>query len=140
MMSPATKAMKKSGLTLVGVYFVIFMASFYADCELKPAGALLWVLATLPVLPILGVIVVFGRYLRDERDEYKRDLTMRCLLWGAAGCMAITMLEGYLQIFGWKGQFPPLSAFWAFFVFMITAKLTYSAHNRSEADEVPGNE
>lgn len=135
MMSPATRAMRKSAFSVLAGYFVIFAASFYANDKLQPTGPLLWVLATLPVLPILGVIVLFGRYLRDEKDAYKRDLTMRCLLWGTAGCIAVTMLESFLRIYGWKGQFPPFSAFWAFFVFMITAKLTYSAHNKVPADE-----
>ena len=122
-------------LTTVGVYFVLFLSSFYANYKLQPNGAVLWVLATLPVIPMIGVIVLFGRYLRDERDEYKRDLTMRCLLWGTAGCMSVTMLESFLRIYGWKGAFPPFTAFWAFFLFMIVAKLTYNAKNRVPADE-----
>ncbi|MES2390660.1 MAG: hypothetical protein V4555_03395 [Acidobacteriota bacterium] len=135
MMTIATRKLRKSGLTTVAAYFVIFGASFYANYRLQPTGALLWVLATLPVVPILGVIVLFGRYLRDERDEYKRDLTMRCLLWGTAGCVAVTMLESYLRIYGWKGEFPPFTAFWAFFVFMMAAKLTYNAQNKVPTDE-----
>jgi hypothetical protein len=134
-MSPATRRLKKSGFTVTAAYFVIFGASFYANMRLQPTGWLLWLLASLPVLPILGVIVLFGRYLRDEKDEYKRDLTMRCLLWGTAGSLSVTMLESFLQIFGWKGQFPPFSAFWMFFVFLIAAKFTYRAHNRVPADE-----
>ncbi len=126
---------RKAGLMVTASYFVIFFASFYADLRLHPTGAALWAIALLPVLPIVGVIVLFGRYLRDEPDEYKRELTMRFLLWGTAGCVAMNMFAGFLTIYGWKGQMPPFSGFWAFFVFMLAAKLTYRVKNRVPVDE-----
>ncbi len=127
--------MKKTGLTLVGIYFVVFLITFYLNHVMHPGGPLLWVLAALPLLPILGVFVVFGRYLRDERDGFKRDLISRCLLWGTAGCLGTDMVENYLRIYGWTGHFPPFTSFWMFFVFMMAAKLSYNAQHRVPADE-----
>ena len=116
-------------------YFVIFFASFYADMRLHPTGVGLWALAILPVIPIIGVIVLFGRYLQDERDEFKRDVVVRCLLWGTAGCLATDMAANYLRIYGWKGDFPPFMSFWVFITFLLAAKLSYRAQNRIPADE-----
>jgi hypothetical protein len=135
MQSPATRRLRKEGLMVMAVYFVVFPLSFYANSRLHPSGPLLWVLASLPVIPILIVIALMGRYLHDERDEYKRDLTVRCLLWGTAGCVACNMIAGFLTIYGWKGALPPFSGFWAFFIFMLAAKLSYRAANRVPADE-----
>src|ERR1700761_9547002 len=127
MESPASRRLRKEGLTVTAAYFVIFIASFYANMRLHATGVTLWVLAVLPVIPIIGVIVLFGRYLRDERDEFKRDVVVRCLLWGTAGCLATDMVANYLRIYGWKGELPPFTSFWVFFIFMITAKLSYRA-------------
>jgi hypothetical protein len=134
MMSPAARQLRKSGLTVMAGYFLIFTATFYANVRLHPTGAVLWILASLPVIPILIVIVLMGRYLRDERDEYKRDLAIRCLLWGTAGCIAVNFFSGFLAIYGWKGELPPFSAFWVFFIFMMAAKLSYRAQNRPAED------
>jgi len=114
----------------MAAYFVIFLGSFYANMRLHATGVALWVLAVLPVIPIVTVIVLFGRYLRDERDEFKRDVVVRCLLWGTAGCLAVDMLSNYLRIYGWKGEFPPFTSFWVFALFMMAAKLSYRAQNR----------
>lgn len=135
MESPASRKFRKEGLTVAGAYFVMFFGSFYADMRLHPTGVGLWALAVLPVIPMLGVIVLFGRYLRDERDEYKRDLVVRCLLWGTAGCMAVDLLSDFVRIYGWKRDFPPFMSFWVFFIFMMAAKFSYRAKNRVPADE-----
>jgi hypothetical protein len=47
----------------------------------------------------------------------------------------VTMFAGFLRIFGWKGQMPPFSEFWAFFVLMMIAKLTYRMANPLPADD-----
>jgi len=130
MQSSASRRLRKEGLTVVAAYFVIFICSFYADMRLQPTGFALWALAALPVIPIIAVIVLFGRYLRDESDEFKRDVVVRCLLWGTAGCLATDLLADYLRIYGWKSDFPPFTSFWVFFVFMMAAKLSYRAKNR----------
>src|SRR5665213_1258331 len=135
MESPASRRLRKDGRNVMAGYFVIFFASFYADMKLHPTGVALWALAVLPVIPIVGVIVLFGRYLRDERDEFKRDVVARCLLWGTAGCLATDLVADYLRIYGWKGDLPPFTSFWVFFVFMMAAKLSYRAKNRVPAEE-----
>jgi hypothetical protein len=128
------KRFKKSGFVLMAVYFVIYFACFGVHVWVHPVGAWMWVLAILPVLPIVGVIGLMGRYLRDETDEYKRDVTIRCLLWGTAGAVSVSLLDGFLWIFGWRGRMPPFLGFWVFFVFMMAAKLLYKRSNREPVD------
>ena len=132
MQTVAAKRFKRDGFRLVAVYFVIYFASFGVSIWRHPAGAVLWVLGVLPVLPMVGVIAVIARYLRDETDEYKRDVTIRCLLWGCAGAVSASLLEGFVRIFGWKGQMPPFLGFWVFFVLMMAAKLSYRYKDQAE--------
>ena len=134
MQTAVAKRFKRDGFRLVAAYFVIYFACFGIHLWLHPVGMWLWILAILPVLPMVGVIAVMGQYLRDETDEYKRDVTIRCLLWGCAGAVSTSLLGGFLWIFGWKGHMPPFLGFWVFFLFMMVAKLSYKMANRVPAD------
>ncbi len=129
-MTAAAKRFKRDSRKLVLVYFVIYFGCFAAHLWWLTGEKWAWLLAALPVLPIGGVIAVMGRYLRDETDEYKRDVMIRCLLWGAAGAVSVSLLGGFLWIFGWKGHLPPFLGFWVFFVCMTVAKVTYKVANR----------
>ena len=119
----------------LAAYFVVFALSDYLVFRTQPTGASLWLLSALPVFPMLYVIALIGRYLREERDEFKRDLCVRCLLWGAAGAMAVDLLSGFLHIFGWKGQLVPFSELFVFAALMLAAKLTYRISHRVPANE-----
>ena len=130
METAVSKRFRKTSFTVLGFYFLIFFACMFAYDRLHPTGAAVWLLAALPVLPILGVITLMGRYLRDEPDEFKRDTTVRCILWGTAGCVAENMFAGDLWIFGGKGQLPPFLGFWIFFLCMMAAKLSYKLQNK----------
>jgi hypothetical protein len=80
--SPAARRYKRRSFAFMGGYFAIYLSAFYVAYRFHPAGAQLFALAALPVLPILAVIFLTGSYLREERDELSRDLVVRCLLWG----------------------------------------------------------
>jgi hypothetical protein len=135
MQTAVARRFKKSTFTLVAMYFVIYFACFGAHFWLHLAGVWVWVLAILPVLPMVGVIAMMGRYLRDETDEYKRDVTIRCVLWGTAGAVSASMLGGFLWIFGWKGHMLPFCDFYVFALFMMVAKLTYKYKDQALAEE-----
>jgi hypothetical protein len=135
MQSIASRKLRSAGLKVVGCYFVLFAIADYVAIRVHPAGVSLWLLALLPVLPLVLVIMLMGRYLREERDEYKRDLMVRCVLWGSAGAMAVNFFVGFLRIFGWKGQTFPFIEFFVFALLMIAAKLTYRVANPTPADE-----
>jgi hypothetical protein len=135
MQTAVAKKFKRDSFKFLGLYFVVYFGSFALYVWQRPTGLLRVVLALLPVLPVLGVIGLMGRYLRDETDEYKRDVTMRCLLWGAAGAVSASLLEGYLRIFGWEGRMPPFMGFWVFFVGMAVARATYMRRDKARVEE-----
>jgi hypothetical protein len=135
MLSPAAKKYKKTALSVMVSYFVLFPVADYVAVKVHPAGAGRVLLALLPLLPIAVVLVLTGRYLREEKDGYKRDLAVRCLLWGTAGAVMVNLFSGYLRIFGWKGQLFPFTEFFVFTLMMIAAKLSYRVANRIPEDE-----
>ena len=130
----ATRKLRKSIFLGVVLYEVGFMATVYGIHRLHPAGSVLAALAALTTLPVLLMFAFFGRYLREERDEYKRDLAVRCVLWGTAGALSVQFFASFLRIFDWKGQLPPFTEFWVFVVFMLVAKVSYRASNRVPVD------
>ena len=135
MLSPVARKFRKTSFIVLSGYFVLFPVANYVADRTHPTGIVLGMLALLPVLPILGVVSLMGQYLRNEKDGYKRDLAVRCLLWGTAGMMIVNLFSTYLRLFGWKGQLFPFSEFFVFLVFMAAAKLSYRMSNRVPADE-----
>jgi hypothetical protein len=55
-------------------------------------------------------------------------------LWGTAAVMLLMAFHGFLQLFGWKGNWPVMVDLAAFVVAMGAAKLTYKVVNRVPAD------
>jgi len=135
MLSPAARRYRKTGLSVLVSYFVLFPVADYVALRTHPVGLVLCLLAVLPLLPIAVVLVLLGRYLSEEKDGYKRELTVRCLLWGTAGAVMVNLFSGFLRIFGWKGQLFPFTEFFVFALMMIAAKLSYRVADRVPADE-----
>lgn len=80
------------GITLVGVNLWFRHA--------PPQGALAYIAAVLPALPIAGVFVVIGRLLVEMRDEYVRMLLVRQSLIATGLTLSITTAWGFLEGFG----------------------------------------
>jgi len=49
-------------------YAVALLAAEWAIHRFHPTGALLYAVAVLPAIPIIGIIVVVGLYLAEEKD------------------------------------------------------------------------
>jgi hypothetical protein len=127
------RLVRRVAVALVTYELVWCGAYFWVD-RAKPAGTMLFVMALLPTLPVVGMIVALGRYLGEEADEFHRQLVVRCLLWGTAAVMTSVCFHLFLQLFGWKGNWPAVVELGVFAVAMLVAKLTYRVANRVPAD------
>lgn len=89
-----------------------------------------------------AAVPVLGRYLGEERDEFHRQLVVRCLLWGLAAVMTSVAFHGFLQLFGGRGSWSAGVELAAFVVAMTAAKVTYKVANRVpvDADVLVGRE
>ncbi len=89
---------------LLAAYFATFFGVAWYVHHHHPQGAALYLCTALPWITMCGFIAATGRYLYEERDGYRREIAMRCLLWGAAGAMATNFFVMLLHTFGWRGQ------------------------------------
>jgi hypothetical protein len=62
-------------------------------------GPLAWLVATVAALPIVGAVVATGAYLREEKDEFHRNVQIQAILFGIGGTLAATTVWGYLEDF-----------------------------------------
>lgn len=135
MQTPAKRKLMKKSMPVLGAYFVVFLCTMIGVDKYHPTGGLMYALAVLPTVPFVIVFFLVGQYLMSERDEYSRDLMVRCMLWGTAASLSLAMFAGFLQLFGWHGRLPPFAEFWAFTIFMLAAKFSYRVSNPLPADE-----
>ena len=102
-------------------YAVALLFAEWALHRFHPTGAMLYALAVLPAIPIIGIIVVVGLYLAEEKDEFLRNLLIQSMLWGLGAIMALTTVWGFLQIFTPIPRFQPFMTFPLFWCFQAIA-------------------
>jgi hypothetical protein len=78
-------------------------------------GILAYALAVLLSLPLVGLIVAFGLYLRDEQDEFLRNIQIQSMLWSIGATFTVTIFLGFLEFLGLTPHFNP---YWIFILFM----------------------
>jgi len=84
-------------------------------------------LAAIPSLPLVSLIVVVALYLREEKDEFQRELFIQTLLWGAGLTLALTSFWSFLHLFG---HVPPVDGFHVFIIFWFGVGLSSIPINR----------
>jgi len=75
------------------------------------AGMLAYALAVLLSLPLVGLIVAFGLYLRDEQDEFLRNVQIQSMLWSIGATFIVTIFLGFLEFLGLTQHFNPTFIF-----------------------------
>jgi len=80
------------------------------DRRMELAGATAFLVALLPVVPILAMIWVMGRYLAEEQDEYLRHRAMIASLIGLGLVLSVGSFWGFLETFG---LVPHVPGWWA---------------------------
>lgn len=80
------------------------------DRRMELTGATAFLIALLPVVPILGMIWVMGRYLAEEQDEYLRHRAMIASLVGLGLVLSAGSFWGFLETFG---LVPHVPGWWA---------------------------
>lgn len=78
-------------------YCLVLMGSIYLLHRADLSGPLLWLVAAAPAVPILGVLVVMGLYLKEEPDEFERAVHVEAMIWGLGVVLAVTTVWGFLS-------------------------------------------
>jgi hypothetical protein len=86
------------------LYAAFLLPAVYGFKHQLVSGAIAWVVAVLPAIPIVGIFVAIGRYLIEEQDEYVRMLMVRQTLWASGFALSCATVWGFLDNFGLVGH------------------------------------
>jgi hypothetical protein len=95
--SPAMRNYLRRLAGFMMVYVVLIFAVGFTFRTNPPTGALAWIVAVLPALPILGVFWTIFRLLAEETDEYMRMMFVRQALFATAFCLSVMTVWEFLQ-------------------------------------------
>ena len=86
------------------LYAAFLLPAVYGFKHHLIPGALKYLVAVLPALPIVGLFIAMGRYLVEEQDEYVRMLRVREMLWAMGFTLSCATIWGFLDNFGLVGH------------------------------------
>jgi hypothetical protein len=116
---PATKAGRRYVYRLAPtmvIYLVFLFIAQWSFHHLHPTGLIVYVLAVLPALPLIGSIAIVGLYIAEESDEFERSIVVQSMLWGFGGTLAVSTIWGFLEDFA---KAPHISTFYVYVFFWI---------------------
>ena len=93
------------------IYLVAIFATTYILKHTHPGRTVAVLLSILPALPIVAVLAVVGLYLKEETDEFQRNLYLQNLLWAAGCVLAFSSVWGLSEMYA---DIPPIPIFYVF--------------------------
>jgi len=114
----------------MGAYVVVLIAVITYLDRSHPTGWIVFVLAILPALPIIGIIVAVGLFLAEQKDEFQRRMLEWALLWGMGGTLATTSVWGFLEMFSHAPHITPFYVFPLFWIFVGIASVVLRLYYR----------
>jgi xanthosine utilization system XapX-like protein len=116
---PVTKAGRRYVYRLaptMALYMVSLFIARWTIHHLHPAGLVVYLLAVLPALPLIGSLAIVGLYIGEEFDEFERSIIVQSMLWGLGGALAVSTIWGFLEDFA---NAPHISTFYVYVFFWI---------------------
>lgn len=107
--SPARRRYNNQVVALSAIYGVTLILVMSLFAKAMVSGPLAYLVGILPALPIIGIFLVVGRYLLDERDEFLRMLMARQSLIASGFVLSIATAWGFLES---NGLAPHLEAYY----------------------------
>ena len=98
--TPAFRRYQRRVIVSSVVYACALLGAVWLFKHDPPQGVLSYGLALAPALPLVGVIVSMGLFLKEEDDEFKRALMVEQILWATGAMLAILTVWGFLESFG----------------------------------------
>jgi hypothetical protein len=108
---PASKRYMLRMLVIMALYMAAIFGAVWMFTNQPPQGALRYLVAAAPSLPILGVIWAVGMYFKEEDDEYLRMRLAVNSLWATGLTLAAASVWGFLENFDVVAHIPLYYAF-----------------------------
>ncbi len=109
--NPAQRRYLLRFMPLMVSYAMILIGVGMAQRAGHIGGATIGLVSVLPAIPLIGVLIVMGLYLREERDEFLRDRMVTAMLGGTGLLLVATTVWGFLENNGVVGHPPTFLAF-----------------------------
>jgi hypothetical protein len=98
------------------VYCATLLPAVYTIKHHHPSHLVAILLAMFPALALFSQVVVVGLYLKEETDEFQRELLIQQLLWAAALTLVTTSTWGLLEMLS---NVRPLLSFYVFVLYWL---------------------
>ncbi|MBB3034219.1 hypothetical protein [Alteriqipengyuania lutimaris] len=126
------------GIMATSIAYVLGLGvAMWVFNNLDPSVELTWLLAMLPILPILAMIYVMGRYIVEEQDEYLRHRAIMASLIGLGFVLAIGSFWGFLETFE---LVPHVPGWWAVPIWAMGMGLGQAWQSLAQRAEPDGEE
>jgi hypothetical protein len=97
--NPAMRRYMVRFIVTMPIYVLLLFFAAWMFHHYHPSGALAYLLAVLPALPIIGVIIIAGLYLAEEKDEFVRNYQIQSMVWAIGAILVVTTVWGSLEDF-----------------------------------------
>jgi hypothetical protein len=112
---------RRIALALCAYALVFLIATTLGRHPVTPEP-LVWVLALAPIVPLLAVLATMALYLKEETDDFQRNLQLEGAMWASLALLLVATTWGFLQQFGLADAPPIWMAFPLWVVFLSFAR------------------
>lgn len=106
--SPQRRYVVRLSLSMA-VYVISLFAAEYVFVNQLAEGPLMWLLAVLPGLAVVGAFYAIGMLILEQKDEFLRLLLVRQLLVATGFALSVATVWGFLESFD---LVPHVDAYW----------------------------
>ncbi len=122
--------LKRMGLAM-GCYMIAIIAGVYLVSRNLVDGPIVWMLALLPGLSIVGAFYAIGRLILETKDEFIRMLIVRQSLIATGFALSVATVWGFLENFELvrhvDSYWIAILWFFGFFLGAVSNKMAYGA-------------
>ena len=97
--TPAAKTYRRRMFVSSCCYVATLLVAIFVNGSHPTPGPLTYALAILPGLAVSGMFASMGLYLREETDEFQRQVQIESSLWATGVVLMICAIWGFLEMF-----------------------------------------
>lgn len=95
--SPAMKRHQQRVWPVLAIYAAVLAAVLWLFQTHPPSGVLKYLAALAPAVPLIAVVWLFGRYVYEEQDEFRRWQAILSLLIALGLVLSVCIVWGFLE-------------------------------------------